>query len=126
MILLVEPDKIWQEILAERLKRQGLLVRACETGCSAWQKAHKKRPHLVVLELNIPDMSGLDLVRRFRASAEFFNLDIIALASCDSRELASECLKEGVNFYLPKSEVGISQTLFTINSFIKRRTVTIF
>ena len=69
-VLYVEDDRI-QLILMEEVFRllPGWELRCVETGQEALQALAERRPDLVLVDMNLPDMTGLELVQRVRADA---------------------------------------------------------
>ena len=65
-ILLVDDDPKLLEIVSVSLGRQGYRVRTAATGREALEHASGSPPHLLILDLDLPDMSGIDVIRRAR------------------------------------------------------------
>jgi len=66
-ILVVEDEAIVGEVVARYLRREGFRVIVAADGASALARAAIEEPRLVVLDLLLPDMDGLDVCRRLRA-----------------------------------------------------------
>jgi two-component system phosphate regulon response regulator PhoB len=67
-ILVVEDEPDLAEALLFRLRREGYSAEAAGTGQQAQAAVARRRPDLVLLDLMLPDMSGLELCRALRAS----------------------------------------------------------
>ena len=67
-ILVVEDDTATRTFLADNLSADGYEVLACDCARDAVRLLETKDPDLVLLDLVLPDMSGLDLLRRLRES----------------------------------------------------------
>jgi CheY-like chemotaxis protein len=67
-VLLVEDHSVLAEAIAEFLRLSGLDVQVAGTGEEALQAVRAFRPEIVLCDLRLPDMSGVDLLRRLRAS----------------------------------------------------------
>jgi two-component system, sensor histidine kinase and response regulator len=67
-VLLVEDYPDLAEVTAEFLKAEGLDVRVAESGGEALEIATAFQPQLLLCDLNLPDISGLDVVRQMRSS----------------------------------------------------------
>lgn len=65
-LLLVEDHAILAEVTADFLRGAGLDVRVAETGDEALTLAVEFRPDIVLCDLNLPDMSGIDIARALR------------------------------------------------------------
>jgi len=68
--LLVEDHRALGEATAFLMRHEGLQVWIAETGKDALEIAAEVRPEIVLCDLNLPDMSGLDVARELRASAD--------------------------------------------------------
>ncbi|MEU9861953.1 response regulator transcription factor [Streptomyces sp. NPDC047971] len=66
-VLVVDDDPTVSEVVAEYLKRAGFAVRLAADGPGALRAAEELRPDLVVLDLMLPGMDGLEVCRRLRA-----------------------------------------------------------
>lgn len=69
-VLIVEDNTLLAEATAEFLKLSGLEVSIAETGKDALKGARSFRPDIVLCDLSLPDISGLDLLRTLRSSPE--------------------------------------------------------
>ena len=67
LILVVEDERIVSEVVARYLRREGFRVTVADDGAAALASAAADRPRLVVLDLMLPDMDGLEVCRRLRA-----------------------------------------------------------
>jgi two-component system, OmpR family, response regulator ResD len=67
LILVVEDEHIVSDVVARYLRREGFRVTVAADGASALASAAADQPRLVVLDLMLPDMDGLEVCRRLRA-----------------------------------------------------------
>jgi DNA-binding response OmpR family regulator len=65
-ILVVEDNQDLNSFIQIRLKSQGYDVESCFDGASAFEKIIEKKPDLVILDLDIPEMYGFELLGRVR------------------------------------------------------------
>jgi len=87
-VLLVEDDPDLAEATAEFLRLEALDVRIAASGRDAQESAAAFQPQLVLCDLNLPDMSGLDLVRRLRSNPSTAGVYIAILTAMRERDLA--------------------------------------
>lgn len=66
-VLLVEDEPLTAEVFARALLRDGHTVEVARDGLQAMNRVHDRTPSLIVLDMNLPAMSGADIVRRLRA-----------------------------------------------------------
>ena len=79
-ILIVDDDPHIRQLLAFALAKAGLETREAEDGEAALEQVEAERPDLVVLDINMPRMDGLEVCRRLRAAGD---LPILFLSSRD-------------------------------------------
>lgn len=98
---LVVDDSPTQVIdLQMRLVRDGFEVVTAASGAEALQKLAQDRPDVVLTDLAMPEMDGLELVKRIRAGHA--GLPVILLTAFGSEDTAAQALKHGAAGYVPK------------------------
>ena len=80
-ILVVEDEADLAELVAFNLRQSGYTVATAGTGTAALAEVARKRPDLVVLDLNLPDISGTEVCRRLRAGGSTQRLPIVMLTA---------------------------------------------
>ena len=96
-LLLVDdyPDAL--ELLALLLEQSGYSVDTARTGADAIAQAEKHTPQLAILDVQLPDMTGLDVARELRRRAETSAMPMIALTGRSSPQDTEEALQAGIN-----------------------------
>jgi CheY-like chemotaxis protein len=79
-VLLVEDDSWLRYIMAELLADDGYQVLEAATGTQALALVEQEAPDVVVLDLNLPEMSGLDVLHALRNSERTFELPVIVVS----------------------------------------------
>jgi DNA-binding response OmpR family regulator len=69
-VLIVEDQALVRELLSVALTQAGHLVRTADCGAAALESARAEPPDLVVLDLGLPDLDGVEVCRRLRAASE--------------------------------------------------------
>src|SRR6516162_9027444 len=101
-LLLIEDHEDLADATAEFLRMAGLEVRVAATGAEALATAAGFRPDIVVCDLNLPDMGGLDVARALRASPVTRNALFAihtALSQMDIRAFENDPSVDNVNLY---------------------------
>jgi phosphoserine phosphatase RsbU/P len=102
-VLIAEDDAVTNLYLKSTLRRWGYEVVATANGSEAWQVlAGTEAPSLVILDWMMPDINGLDLCRRIRATPAVERTYIILLTSRSGHGYAVEGLKAGADDYVTK------------------------
>lgn len=79
-MLLVEDDRDTREMYVEYLSYSGLDVTQAATGRHALERAMEHRPDIVVTDIAMPEMDGVELSRRLRADSRTSDVPIIAVS----------------------------------------------
>ncbi|HKG16459.1 MAG TPA: response regulator transcription factor [Solirubrobacteraceae bacterium] len=98
-VLVVEDDRPIAEVLQRSLRMEGYDVRTSGDGREALDTAHAFLPDLVVLDLGLPGLDGIEVARRLRAHDD---TPILMLTARDALEARVEGLDSGADDYLVK------------------------
>lgn len=101
-ILAVDDDPELLEYLKESLTNAGFSVISAETGNSALAQLKASKPDMILLDLMLPDLDGLEICKRIRADPEFTALPIIMLTARKTVEDKVTGLDRGADVYFPK------------------------
>jgi DNA-binding response OmpR family regulator len=101
-ILLVEDDVNLLDVTAYALRREGFSVIAATDGAQALRRWEADRPNLVVLDVGLPRMNGLDVCRRIRQSGPYANTPVILLTGRTSEEDVLTGFRVGADDYVTK------------------------
>jgi len=106
LILVVDDDKATVDILRARLHSQGYAVVSATDGEAGLEAVHEHRPDLVLLDVNMPRLDGLETCRRLRADPTLpFMPVILVTALADSRDMVAG-LDAGADEYITKPVDG--------------------
>lgn len=99
-VLVVDDEPQVRQIVASYLSREGFRVRVAADGTEALAELAKKRPDLVVLDLMLPGVDGLTVLRRLRASGDQVPVIVLSAKGQESERVAG--LELGADDYLAK------------------------
>jgi response regulator RpfG family c-di-GMP phosphodiesterase len=99
-ILVVDDEKVIREILADFLTMEGYVVHAVEDGALALEELHKRSYNLVISDLKMPNMSGLELIQKI--SEESIPVITVIMTGFGTVETAIEAMKKGAYDYILK------------------------
>ena len=116
-ILLVEDEAPLRETLAARLKREGYAVDSAQDGEEAIYLGREVPFDVAVIDLGLPKMSGMDLVRQLRTEGKKF--PILILTARSSWQDKVEGLKAGADDYLVKP-FHVEELLARLNALLRR------
>ncbi len=88
-ILVVDDDPLNRDMLFQRLSRQGYVVALAEDGDRALEMIEAERYDLVLLDIRMPGMSGLEVLERVRATLASDELPVMSTGGSASRSSTS-------------------------------------
>lgn len=102
-VLLAEDSRDTREMLKRAFELKGYRVFEAEDGQEALEIARRQRPSLIVIDLNMPVLDGLETVRNFRAlEGDGEQVPIVAITAYDVPGMEDAALETGCNHYLRK------------------------
>ena len=101
-ILIAEDNEDNFNMLSRRLERQGFVVIGAENGEIAIAKAETDHPDIVLMDISMPVMSGLDATRALRDNPETRNLPIVALTAHVGKKDRDTCFDAGCDAFEAK------------------------
>ena len=99
-ILLVDDDDAFRGVLAVELERSGFAVSAAASGGAALRAAAEAPPQVVLLDLTLPDMTGLQVLDRLRSISP--SSEVIVLTGHGSIDTAIQAIRDGAFDYVSK------------------------
>ena len=101
-ILVVEDNETNLYLIRFILEKSGLEVIEARNGAEGVELAVKEKPDLIIMDLQLPDIDGLEATRRIRASEADSEIPIIALTSYAMAGDREKALAAGCNGYIEK------------------------
>lgn len=121
-ILLAEDTPFFQKLEKDYLENAGYHVIVTSNGKEAIQVLETQKVDIVVSDISMPEMSGLELVKRIRADVRFSRLPAIALTSLTGEMQKREGLEAGFDAY--EYKLDRSRLLELVNQIIQERGTT--
>ena len=118
-LLIVEDDFDISNMLKIYFSGQNYVVDTAPRGSDALVKTHKHMPHLIVLDIMLPDIDGYEVCRRLRNSTRTSHIPIIFLTQKDERSDKLQGLELGADDYITKP-FDIEELNLRVKNAIKR------
>jgi signal transduction histidine kinase/CheY-like chemotaxis protein len=118
-VLLIEDQQVNQVIVSQMLSGYGMLVDLASTGIEGIRKLTDNDYDIVVTDIQLPLMDGIELTQNIRAIQSWVDLPIIGLSVDDDLALKHRCLNAGMNAYVNKP-VKAAQLLDEIVPLVTR------
>lgn len=101
-ILLVEDDPQYRELLIEYLRLSGYQIESLAGGANFFQTLSQFNPHLILLDLNLPDVDGYTLIEQLQSAPQWQNIPVIVVSGLVFTHEQQRALNLGVRRYLIK------------------------
>lgn len=101
-ILLVDDDRSMLQLMGIAMRRNGYSVVEAESGSKALSLLDTLMPDLIILDVMMPGMSGIELCAYIRSRPETMHTPVIMLSALTDRNSIKRALEAGANDYLPK------------------------
>jgi len=101
-VMLVEDNQEISDGLARYFCHANFDVQQYEDGLAAWQSINRQAPDLLVLDLNLPSLSGWDICQRVRQKESIHDLPIIMLTACVAEDDRLQGFAYGADDYVTK------------------------
>ena len=115
-ILIAEDHPDNREMLTRRLERRGYEVHVAENGAEAVEMATALIPDLILMDISMPVMSGIEATRALRQNAAVAGIKIVALTAHAMESARRECMDAGCDDFATKP-VDFASLMTLIESY---------
>ncbi len=121
LVLVAEDNQESYEMIAEYLETMGFQVRHARDGEEALSMAKETSPDVILMDIQMPVMDGLEATRRIKADPALSSIPVIALTALAMRGDRERCLEAGADAYLSKP-VSLKKMIGAISERILHET----
>ncbi|MHB8837148.1 MAG: response regulator [Candidatus Methylomirabilia bacterium] len=101
-LLMIDDSPTVLKIMSLSLMSNGYTVRTAATGAAGLALARQETPDLIILDINLPDISGLELLTQLKADAVLGNVPVLLLSGQDTLDRAMQGMQLGARGFLAK------------------------
>ncbi len=118
-ILIVEDDIALRNVYEMRLKLEGYDVLVAADGEEGLSTAVKEKPSLIVLDLMMPKISGMDVLDILKSTPETKKIPVIVLTALTQESVKTKGYVFGADEFMVKSESKLEEIVSKIKSLLK-------
>ncbi len=115
-IFIIEDDEVIADIYKDKLEAEGYSVEVAHDGASGYSKLSSFKPDLLLLDMMVPGLSGVDILRRLRGKDALRHFPVIAFSGSD--EMLDDAKRLGATRVLSKGEFVPSQIVARITEVV--------
>lgn len=117
-VLVVEDSSSAREIVMRILRREGYVVQGAASAREALDSVGQHCPDLVLLDMMMPEMDGMDLLQVLRSDPQTRELPVIFLSALSDEERIRKATELGAQGYLVKTRVSYEELLRQVSRFV--------
>lgn len=105
-IMIVDDDSTTRKILGMYVRQKGFDVVTAENGLEALEKLATEQINLIMTDLNMPNMDGIELIKNLKASPEYADIPVMMISTEADEEEKKMAQEAGATAYLVKPVTG--------------------
>ncbi|QQG49882.1 MAG: response regulator [Candidatus Berkelbacteria bacterium] len=117
-ILLVDDDLTLREMYSERLKAEGFSVEMAKDGEEALSMATELKPNIILLDIMMPKINGLDVLKKLKEQDETRSIPVIVLTALIQDREKMESITRGADDYIVKSEMMPGEVIEKVKNLL--------
>lgn len=118
-ILIVDDSMTICELESRILQQQGYDVVIATNGLEAWNEINIRDFGLVITDIDIPKLNGIELIKRIKDDLRFKDIPIIVISHNENDRLRLECLAAGANFYMKKDSFSERRIIEVVSRLLE-------
>lgn len=121
-VLLIEDDRFLRKACEVGLKKQGFAVSTAEDGEKGIQQALLDAPDLILLDILMPGLSGIETLRILKSDARTRDIPVVILSNSSIESDIQKTEELGAAGYLVKASLSLQELGRHIHSFLDKNT----
>ena len=118
MILIVDDHADTRHVMARLLRHNGHAAETAADGAAALEAMKSARPDLVLLDYNMPGMTGLDVLQEIRATPELADLPVIMFTAMTGEDVMEGARRLGVQGFVRKGAIDWAGFVATMRPYL--------
>jgi len=119
-ILIVEDDDFLLQMYSTKLELEGFKVFEAINGLQGLKVAQKEKPDLILLDLNLPELNGFEVLSQLKREDNTKNIKVLVLTNYSQKEDIDRCLELGADDYLIKAHFVPSEVIAKMKTILEK------
>ncbi|MBJ3777650.1 response regulator [Acuticoccus mangrovi] len=116
-VLIVEDNELNMKLFHDLLEASGMDILQTRNGIDALEVAKRERPDLIVMDIQLPEMSGLEVTERIKSDPDLAPIPVIAVTAFAMKGDEERIRAAGCEAYLSKP-ISIDRFISTVKAFL--------
>jgi two-component system cell cycle response regulator DivK len=121
-VLIVEDNALNLKLLNDLLEYRGYRILSTASGEAALELAEREMPDLVLMDIQLPDVSGIEATRRLKANPKTMRIPVVAVTAFAMSGDQAKILAAGCDEYVPKP-FKVAELLEIVDRYAKKEGV---
>lgn len=122
-ILLIEDDNDQIFLYHTVFKINGFDIISAISGKIGLERARNEHPDLILLDLNMEEMSGEEVIKKLKENSETKDIPVIILTNMDKNKFQEQLLKLGAEYFWEKTEVMPPDVVRKVKEFLEKSNI---
>ncbi|MFA5831421.1 MAG: response regulator [Candidatus Paceibacterota bacterium] len=111
VVEIVEDDASLESVLADKLHNEGFSVLEAKNGKEGLEMALQKHPNLILLDMKMPIMSGVEMLKTLRSDEWGKKVPVIVLSNLSDNETIAEAIDRNTFEYFTKADIKLKEVI---------------
>ena len=116
-VLIVEDNELNMKLFHDLLEASGMTILQTRNGIDALEVAKRERPDLIVMDIQLPEMSGLEVTEKIKSDPDLAPIPVIAVTAFAMKGDEERIRAAGCEAYLSKP-ISIDRFISTVKAFL--------
>ena len=116
-VLIVEDNELNMKLFHDLLEAHGYFIVGTRSGVEAIELARTHRPDLILMDIQLPEVSGLEVTKRIKDDPELHRIPVVAVTAFAMKGDEERILQGGCEAYLSKP-ISVAKFMETIGRFL--------
>ena len=121
VVLIIEDSITVRHLYKLTFEKEGFEVLEAANGREGWILAYQKMPDIIVLDMILPDLHGLEVLKKIRSNSTTKNIPVLALTSLKEIQDIQKAINLGANYYSVKGSDSPQKIVEMIYKLLKRQ-----